>query len=133
MKKTILTFAIFSVIANFAALGVAPERAGNPFSAERIASNMIQSFDSDESAALNKLELAGALEYLSEARPYVVDYLDFISSGDEQSAPPQIAYGLVEGFDSNSDYQLTKEELSLAISYLRRLNRDGMNTLAIAG
>ena len=69
---------------------------------------------------------------LTVAKPRRTLGLDFASSGLELSAPPRIAYGLVEGFDSDSDYQLTQEELTLAISYLRRLNRDSLNTVAMA-
>lgn len=131
MKKSIITIAILFTLASSAIFGQVAERAGS-HSAEWIATNMIEAFDADESAALNKLELASAIEHLSQARPYLVHDLDFTASGLEMSAPPRIAFGLVEGFDSDSDYQLTREELSLAISYLRRLNQSSLDTVAMA-
>ena len=132
MKQNILKLIVLTIFTTSLTIAQAQERISNPVPAERIATNMINTFDSDDSAALNKLELSGAIEYLSQVRPGIIHALDFVSLANEESAPPKIAYGLVEGFDSDSDYQLTREELTLAIDYLRKLNRNNLSAVALA-
>lgn len=132
MKTKFIALSILSLFAYPIIHAQAVDTVTTPVSAERIAANMILVFDTDQSDALNKLELSDAIEYLSVARPLMTNYLDFLSTSGVPSAPPRIAFGLVEGFDSDRDYQLTWEELSLAISYLRKLNRSSMDAIAMA-
>ncbi len=97
-----------------------------------IAKNLVSQFDLDKTDGLNALELSGAVGFLKAEHPFFSSSLDYTSTSGEESAPPRVAVGLVEGFDSDSDVQLTEEELTLAITYLRRLERGNRGLVALA-
>lgn len=127
MKNNIIILSILAIFATSAASAQEALERGFFSPAESIAQLLVATFDTDQSDALNKLELSAAVDYLSSSRPLLTNSLDYTTGTGEISAPPKIAYALVVGFDSDEDVQLTEEELTLAISYLRRLNR-GSNT-----
>ena len=101
-------------------------------SSGEVARNLVSAFDRDGSDALNSLELSGAVDFLSKVHPILNERLDYTNNRSEVSSAPKVAVELVNGFDADSDVQLTEEELSLAISYLRRLNRSARGIIAMA-
>ena len=132
MKNKIIILSILAIFATSAASARKVLERDTFLSANHIAEKLVQAFDTDSSDALNKLELSAAVDYLSGSRPLLTVNLDYDRGNDEISAPPRIADNLVQGFDSDSDVQLTEEELTLAISYLRRLNRGNIALYAMA-
>ena len=100
--------------------------------AGQVAKTLVNQFDQDNTSALNALELSNAVDYVIRNYPFLTSSLDYSATAGEVSASPRIAVGLVDGFDSNNDVQLTDEELALAITYLRRLERDNRGLVAMA-
>lgn len=98
----------------------------------QVARDLVSKFDQDNSSGLDALELSDAMNFLSEQHPFLSSRLDYTATAGQVSAAPKVAVGLVEGFDSNGDVQLTREELSLAITYLRKLERDYRGLVASA-
>jgi len=132
MKKNIITLTIIAIFATTAFSAQVDKPQWNRISSEEMASNLIQEFDTDNSTALNQLELSGAITYLRYTRPITNRGQNANAVSSDLPHPPKIAVDLVDNFDTDSDIQLTEEELSEAIAYLRELNQNNRYSVADA-
>lgn len=132
MKKNIITLTIIAIFATTAFSAQVDKVERNRISSQEMASNLIQEFDTDNSTALNQLELSGAITYLRYTRPIVNRRQGSNTVSPDLPNPPKIAVGLVDDFDVDSDVQLTEEELSEALAYLRELMRNNRDALVVA-
>ncbi len=128
MKKNIITLSIIAIFASTAFSSWEDVIERNQLTAEQVANSLIRGFDTDNSTALNELELSGAITYLRYTRP--ITNRSQVSS--DLPHPPKIAVDLVDNFDTDNDIQLTVEELSEAINYLRENMRTNRNSLGDA-
>ena len=98
MKKNIITLTIIAIFATTAFSAQVDKIERNRISSQEMASNLIQEFDTDNSTALNQLELSGAITYLRYTRPIVNRRQGSNTVSPDLPNPPKIHHKLRWGY-----------------------------------